>query len=130
MNGIAKVIVVGNLGRRPALRHTTSGKAVGDFSVAVNSGRDDDPTEWIKVVVWEKTAEACEKYLDKGSQVYVEGRWHTNKWTDKDGNERSMAEVIAHKVLFIGKPGAGAQGGGERPAEGQGDSTGDDPIPF
>lgn len=131
MQGISKVIVIGNLGRRPELRHTNSGKAVGNFSVAVNEGKgDDQTTEWIPVVVWEKTAEVCHEYLDKGSPVYVEGRWETQKWEDRDGNKRSKVQVVAHKVIFLGQSGAGSQDGeGPRDAEGQ-DGGDDADIPF
>ena len=132
MNGTAKVIVVGNLGRAPELRHTNSGKAVGGFSVAVNQGKGDTKTtEWIPIVVWEKTAENCDKYLDKGSPVYVEGRWQTREWEDRDGNKRTTVEVVAHNVIFLGRPDADAgTQGGPRDAEGQAPADSDEDIPF
>lgn len=130
MYGVAKVTLVGNLGRPPELRYTNSGKAVANFSVAVNSGKgDNQKVEWVPVVVWEKTAENCSEYLDTGSPVYVEGRWQTKEWEDREGNKRTRVEVVAFQVLFLGRPDAGAQGGGQRDAE---DGAGDDDadLPF
>lgn len=124
MRGIAKVIVVGNLGRKPELKYTNSGKAVANLSVAVNSGRrGEETTEWIQVVVWEKTAENCAEYLDAGSAVYVEGRWQTKSWQDRDGNDRKTVEVVAYSVLFLGSAGDKPQGGSR-------DADGDGSIPF
>jgi single-strand DNA-binding protein len=129
MQGIAKVTVVGTLGRKPELRYTNSGKAVANLALAVNSGpRAEETTEWIPVVVWEKTAENCAEYLDAGSQVYVEGRWQTKTWRDRDDNERKTVEVVAFQVLFLSRPGDKPQGG-QRPAEGD-PGAGDNDIPF
>lgn len=112
-----KVILVGNLGRDPELRHTTQGLAVCAFSVATNERRKDrngepqDVATWFRVTVWGKQAESVSKYLSKGRSVYVEGRLHVGEWTDKDGNARHSLEINASDVHFIG--GAGSNGDAE-----------------
>lgn len=98
---INKAIIVGRLGREPEMRYTANGKAVCNFSVATDSGfGDNKQTEWFNVVVWEKTAEACAQYLDKGSLVYVEGRMQTRSW-DKDGEKKYRTELIGERVQFL-----------------------------
>ncbi|MCP4573300.1 MAG: single-stranded DNA-binding protein [bacterium] len=130
MQGVAKVTVVGNLGQKPELRYTANGKAVANLSVAVNTGRrDEQKTEWITVVVWEKNAESCAEYLDAGSPVYAEGRWQTREWEDRDGNKRKKVEVVAFQILFLGRPDAGAQGAGTRDSEAA-PGADDNDIPF
>lgn len=100
-NGINKVILVGRLGKKPELKHTQGeGKAVTSFSLAINQGKKDDAPLWVSIVAWEKTAEAVASYLDKGSNVYVEGRLAMRKYT-KDGVEKERWEVVAHQVLFL-----------------------------
>ena len=148
---VNKVILVGNLGVKPELRYTPGGQAVANFRIATNErwgGRDGQPaqerTEWHNIVVWGKTAENCGKYLDKGRQVYIEGRLQTREWQDKEGQKRYTTEVVAQTVQFLGgRGGDGGAGGGmgdERmPAsvssgavgEEFGDSGGsDDDLPF
>jgi len=107
MAGINKVIIVGNLGKDPELRHTPQGQAVANFPVATSenwvdkSGQKQERTEWHRVVVWGKLAELCGKYLSKGRKAYVEGRLQTRAWDDKDGQKRYTTEVIANTVQFL-----------------------------
>ena len=113
MAGINKVILVGNLGKDPELRHTPQGQAVANFSIATSeswndkSGQKQERTEWHRIVVWGKLGELCSKYLTKGRQVYVEGKLQTRAWDDKDGQKRYTTEVVANTVQFL-SGGAGA----------------------
>lgn len=137
---------IGNLGRDVELRYTQSGKAVGNFSMAVDGGGK-DKTEWVNVVVWEKIAENCAKYIGKGSLVYVEGRLQTRKWEDQGGNTRYTTEVVAWSVKFLNRredagqhsqQAAQTQAQAQTPAPAQAPmqapanelSFGDDNIPF
>lgn len=139
---INKVILIGNLGRDPEIRTTTGGSSVGRLSVATTervkdkSGEWTDHTEWHRVVVFGKTAENCGRFLSKGRTIYVEGRLRTEKWKDKDGQDRYTTEVIAGNVRFIGGGGNGEStksGGGHKPSGGRQDSdsgSGWEDIPF
>src|SRR5690348_10468208 len=96
-----KIMLIGNLGRDPEMSYTPSGSAVTKFSVAVNrrskdrqTGENRDETTWFNVVAWERLAETCNQYLHKGSKVYLEGRMTSRKYTDKDGIERTVWDVI------------------------------------
>ena len=116
--GINKVIAIGNLGKDPETRYVPSGAAVTQFSIACSetwldktTGEQKERTEWINVEVWGKAAEACAKYLSKGSQCYVEGKLQTDKW-EKDGVTRYSTKVRADNVQFLGGKGEG----GNRPA--------------
>lgn len=126
---VNKVILIGNLGKDPELRHTSSGTSVATFSLATRSGGGKDKetvTEWHSVVVFDKLADLCAQYLQKGRQVYIEGRLQTRNWEDKDGLKRSKTEVIASQVSFLGSVQEG-QGGGNGQARGsQGGGYDDD----
>ncbi len=108
---VNKVILIGNLGRDPEVRFTPSGQAVARLSVATTErwrdqqGQPQERTEWHNVVVWGKQAESCGQYLAKGRQVYVEGRIQSRTYDDKDGNKRTVVEIIAQTVRFLGGPG-------------------------
>lgn len=99
---INKVILVGNLGRDPEMRATQDGSKIATFSVATSeqwkdrmSGERKERTEWHRVVVFNKNlADVCEKYLRKGSKVYIEGQLQTRKWTDQSGQEKYTTEVV------------------------------------
>lgn len=100
------VTILGRLTRDVELRQTNSGKSVANMTVAINRGfGKDDEADFIPVVVWEKTAENCAKFLAKGRQVAVTGRLQTSKYTDKEGNSRSKMEVVGQFVEFIGGEG-------------------------
>lgn len=127
---VNKAILIGNLGRDPELRHTASGKAVATFTVATNrswtspDGTAQEETEWHNIVTWDRLAEICQQYLQKGRKVYLEGRIQTRSWDDKSGQKRYMTEIVANQMIILDSPGggrgesrAGARAsGGERPA--------------
>ena len=107
--GVNKVILVGNLGQKPEMRYTATQTAVANLSIATTeswkdkeSGENRDKTEWHRVVFFGSLAEIAEKYLDKGSSVYVEGKIQTRKWQDKDGNDRYTTEVLGNQLTMIG----------------------------
>ena len=101
MASVNKAIILGNLGQDPELRYTTGGSAVCTLSIATTDVRKDqngerqENTEWHRVVVWNKQAENCAKYLAKGRSVYVEGRIQTRSWEDQSGQKKYSTEVIA-----------------------------------
>jgi single-strand DNA-binding protein len=117
MASVNKVIIVGNLGRDPETRYMPNGEAVTNIAVATTeswkdkqSGEKKELTEWHRITFYRKLAEIAGQYLKKGSQVYVEGRLQTRKWTDKDGNERYTTEIIADSMQMLG--GRQGMGGG------------------
>jgi len=145
---VNKVILVGNLGKDPETRRMTSGDPIVNLSVATSetwrdksSGERKEKTEWHRVVIFNKNlADVAEKYLRKGSKVYLEGALQTRKWTDKDGHERYSTEVVLQNfngtlVMLDGKGEGGGGGGRERmgaseaPASFQREEM-DDEIPF
>jgi single-strand DNA-binding protein len=134
MASLNKVFLIGNLVRAPELRYTPSGTAVSDLRLAVNrtyttqSGERRDETCFLTVVVWGKQAETSAQYLDKGSPVLVEGRLQTREWEAKDGQRRSVVEVVAERLQFLGRPKAAAPPGEGEPIE-ESVASGDD-VPF
>ena len=116
---LSKVILVGNLGSDPEMRYTPNGKAVTSFNIATNrryttsAGENKEETDWFRVSVWGKQAEQCNQFLNKGKQVYVEGRLHARSWEGQDGQMRTSLEVTAERVLFLGKRGSVALPEGE-----------------
>jgi len=122
MASVNKVILIGNLGRDPEIRYTQSGRAVGTLRIAttfVSSGADgqkNEKTEWHSVVLWGKDAENAEKYLQKGKQVYIEGRLQTREYNDKEGIKRYSTEIVCERMQFLG--GAGQGGARSRDEEG------------
>jgi single-strand DNA-binding protein len=110
MSGVNKVILVGNLGKDPEIRSIEGGTKVASFTLATNEvykGKDGTPvkqTEWHNIVVWRGLAELAEKYLRKGSQIYLEGKIKTRSWDDKEGNKRYITEIVADTMTFLGKP--------------------------
>lgn len=126
MGSVNKVFLVGNLGRDAEMRYTPGGQAVATLNLATTdvwndkSGQKQEKTEWHRIVVWGKTAEALNEYLVKGKQIVVEGKLQTRQWDDKDGNKRYTTEIRADRITLLGGGGQG-QGGGarrERPARG------------
>ena len=107
MAGLNKVMLIGNLGADPEMRYTANGNAVTTFNVAVNrsysgpDGERKEETEWFTVVTWNKLAETCSQFLQKGRRAYVEGRLQTRSWDGQDGQRRYRTEVIANTVLFL-----------------------------
>jgi single-strand DNA-binding protein len=109
MAGVNKVILVGNLGKDPEIRHLENGTSVANFTIATSESYKDkegnriDQTEWHNIVVWRKLAEIAESYLKKGSQVYLEGKLRTRSWEDQQGNKRFTTEVVADTFTMLGK---------------------------
>ena len=147
--GVNKAIIVGNLGQDPEVRYTASGTAVTNVSVATTdswkdrqSGEQKERTEWHRVVFFSRLAEIAAEYLKKGSQVYIEGRIQTEKWQDKDGNDRWTTKIVARDMNMLGSRGGGDIQGGPAPdsssapessgggSSGFSDPEFDDDIPF
>lgn len=109
MATVNKVILVGNLGRAPEIRHMPSGEAVCTLSVATSetwkdktTGERKEATEWHKVVLFGRLAEVADQYLYKGASVYIEGSLRTRKWTDKGGQERYTTEIRGDVMKMLG----------------------------
>jgi len=115
MASVNKVILIGNLGRDPEVRYMPSGDAVANISIATTetwkdkNGEKQEKTEWHRVAMFGKTAEIAGEYLKKGSQVYIEGRLETRKWTDKEGQERTTTEVRADRMQMLGSRSGGSE---------------------
>lgn len=98
---VNKVILLGNLGNDPEGKQTTN-NYVCQFNLATSQKyKDEEKTEWHRVVVWGKMAEACARYLIKGSKVYIEGRLQTRSWEDEHGQKKYTTEVVAARVEFL-----------------------------
>ena len=110
---VNRVFLIGRLGRDPEIRHTTTGSAVANFSVATDEhwtdseGNRQTRTEWHNIVAWRKLAEICGQYLRKGRLVFIEGRIQTREWDDRDGNKRRTTEIIASNMQMLGGRGQG-----------------------
>ena len=152
MAGVNKVILIGNLGRDPEIRSTQDGTKIANLSLATseswrdkNSGERREKSEWHRVVIFGPLAEIAEKYLRKGSKIYIEGQLQTRKWQDQSGQDKYSTEIVLQKyrgelVMLGGKP--ESQGAGERaeaqasdpgqqgPLKGGGDDDLDSEIPF
>lgn len=122
MAGVNKVILVGNLGADPETRTIESGAKVANFSIATSerykdkNGNQVDKTEWHNIVMWRGLADIAEKYLKKGSQVFIEGKLRTRSWDDQNGNKRYTTEVLADNMTLLGRPEGGGGGGGQASA--------------
>ena len=121
------IVIMGRLGRDPELRHTQSGTPVASFTLAVDRDFKDKntgerATDWIDVVAWRGTGEFVSRYFAKGRMAVVEGRLQMRDWTDKDGNRRTSAEVVADNVYFADsrRDGDGDRGGSYGGAPGYG----------
>lgn len=124
--GINKVIIVGNLGADPEVRHTGVGTAICTFNLATSeswtdkqSGEKQERTEWHRIKVFGKLAEICGEYLKKGRQVYIEGSLRTDKYTDKQGIERYSTDIIANEMQMLGGNDGAKSGQSDRPAQRQ-----------
>ena len=135
--GINKVIIVGNLGKDPEVRTFANGGKVCNFSVATSeswkdkqTGERKEKTEWHNISIFnEGLAGVAEKYLRKGSKVYLEGKLQTRKWQDQSGNDRYSTDVVlqgfdAKMEMLDSKPGGGGQGGGSNDGWGGGQGGG------
>lgn len=139
VGSLNKVMLIGNLGKDPEVRTIPAGKMVANFSLACSeswrdqgTGEKRERTEWVNCVAWGKLAEIIQKYVHKGSRIYVEGRFTTRSWEDKNGGGKRYASEIdvAEMIMLDGRPGGGEGGGYEggapaaRPAYGGGAARG------
>ena len=134
MAGVNKVILVGNLGKDPEVKYLDSGVAVANFSLATTEsyknkeGERVNQTEWHNIVLWRGLAEVAEKWLKKGSNVYIEGKIKTRKWEDKDGNTRYNTEILADNMTMLGSKSTSESAAPTTSAQ-PADDTADD-LPF
>ena len=131
-----KITIIGRLGADPDVRYTQNNTAVANMSVATSErykskdGEQQEKTEWHRVVVWDRLAEICQKYLKKGSLVYFEGKSESREWEDKDGVKRYTTEIIAREMKMLD-----SKNSGEQKQEAETGITGkvddvDDDLPF
>ena len=126
MASLNRCTFIGNITRSPELRTTNSGTEVVSFSIAVNEKyKDKETTEFIDVTAWSKLASIIAQYCTKGQLVYVEGRYTTDKFTDKDGNERKAVKIVADKFLMLGGKGSAKPADADEPPQ-----FDDESIPF
>ena len=131
MRGVNRVMLIGNLGKDPDMQFLEGNIGVAKFSLATTetykdrSGKLISQTEWHTVVLWRGLAELAQKYLHKGSLVYIEGRLKTRSWEDKEGNKKFATEIVGDNLIMLDKRGDGHSGTG-----GEGlDSLGGDDMP-
>jgi len=123
MAGLNKVMLIGNVGTDPEMRYTANGNAVTTFRLACNrnwtgpDGERKEETEWFSVVAWDKLAETCSQFLQKGRRAFVEGRLKTRSWEGPDGQRKYRTEVIAYTVLFLDRAQAAPMGEDTEPPE-------------
>ena len=116
MRGVNRVMLIGNLGKDPDMQFLEGNIGVAKFSLATTetfkdrSGKLISQTEWHTVVLWRGLADLAQKYLHKGSLVYIEGRLKTRSWEDKDGNKKFATEVVGDNLIMLDKRTDGAQG--------------------
>jgi single-strand DNA-binding protein len=135
MAGVNKVILVGNLGKDPEVRHLEGGAAVANFPLATSesykdkSGQRVEQTEWHNIVVWRGLAEVAEKYLKKGMTIYVEGKLRTRSWDDKEGHKRYTTEIVGDTFTILSKRENSASAGADDNNNASSNRVGDD-LPF
>lgn len=115
---VNKVILIGNLGKDPEIRRLENGAVVANFSIATSetftdkaTGERRENTDWHNIVAWRGLAEVIEKYIRKGTKVYVEGKLKTRSWQDKEGNTRYTTEVLAEELTILSRPDGERQAG-------------------
>jgi single-strand DNA-binding protein len=120
MGSLNRVLLLGNLGADPEVRHTPGGVPVATLRMATNrvftdrSGNRQTQTEWHRVILWSKMAEIAGQYLRKGRQVFIEGRLQTRQWEDKQsGQQRYTTEIVAENMVLVGGRGDGGGPGGD-----------------
>ncbi|MDG1332269.1 MAG: single-stranded DNA-binding protein [Crocinitomicaceae bacterium] len=113
---VNKVILIGNLGKDPEVRHLENGAVVANFPIATSetftdrtTGQKRENTDWHNIVLWRGLAEIAEKYLKKGQKIYVEGKLKTRSWQDKDGNTRYTTEVVGDEMTMLSRADMSAQ---------------------
>ncbi len=146
--GTKLITIIGNLGADPEMRYTQSGTAFTNFRVAVNDyrrgrdGQEEENTDWFRVTCWGRLADIANNYLQRGSQVFVQGRFRADEWTGDDGKTRTTLEINADNLQLLPRTGneGRADGGGDAgagappqsPAGGDGgnDQVEPDDLPF
>ena len=130
-----KIMLIGNLGRDPEMTYTQTGKARTRFSLAVSRRMRDresnemrEETQWFNIVAWDQLGETCNKFLHKGSKVYIEGRMTSRKYTNKDGQEVTSWEVAANEMEMLDPKGATTGQGAGGNAGGSGATYDDDVL--
>ena len=119
MASLNKVMLIGNLGRDPEVRAVSSGAKVANFSIATTESYTDrnnqrqEKTEWHRIVMWRGLADIAERFLRKGSQVFIEGKLQTRSWDDNTGQKRYTTEIVADNMVMLGGRRDGGQGGGD-----------------
>lgn len=109
MRGVNRVILIGNLGKDPEIQYLEKNISVAKFPLATTETHKDkngkliSQTEWHIVVLWRGLAELAQKYLHKGSLIYVEGRLHTRNWEDREGNKKFATEIVADNLIMLDK---------------------------
>ena len=110
MASVNKVILIGNVGKDPEIKHLDNGCRIAKFSLATHEtfknkeGQKEEQTEWHNIVILrDGLADIAEKYLNKGKQIYVEGRIRTRNWTDKEGMKKNSTEIVADNFIMLGK---------------------------
>ncbi len=136
MRGVNRVMLIGNLGKDPDIQFLEGNIGVAKFSLATTetykdrSGKLISQTEWHTIVLWRGLAELAQKYLHRGSLVYIEGRLKTRSWEDKDGNKKFATEVVGDNLIMLDKRNeGGAPIHGFENLEGGGDPDGSIPPP-
>ena len=142
---VNKWIGIGNLTKDVEIKYTPSGVAVCNFSVACNErykdkgGQQQEKVEFVNIVAWRQLAEICGKFLHKGKQVYLEGKFTTRKWQDRDGNDRYSSEIVIDEMQMLGSKSDGQQSSPQpaytpekpqRPAQQEPTFNESDSIPF
>lgn len=142
MSSLNRAEIIGNVGKDPEVRYTTSGEAIANLTIATSSkwkdkqtGELKEQTEWHKVVLYKRLAEIASEYVTKGSKVYIDGNLTTRKWTDKDGIERYTTEIRGNNLILLGgRTGEGRQQEGRAAPKAAPAASGyddmDDDIPF
>ncbi len=108
MAGVNKVILIGNLGSDPEVRHLSNGSVVANFNIATSesytnkNGEKVTQTEWHRIELWEGLAKVAEQYLKKGQSVYIEGKLKTENWQDSDGNNRTTTRIRGNNMTMLG----------------------------
>ncbi|MBK6484541.1 MAG: single-stranded DNA-binding protein [Chitinophagales bacterium] len=137
MRGVNKVILVGHLGKDPEVNHLEGGLVVAKFSLATSEAYNDksgnrvEQTEWHNIICWRKLAETAEKYLKKGSAIYLEGKIKSSSYTDKENIKRYRTDIVADTFTMLDrKPESGNNGSTGEPVTTDGEAPIADDLPF
>jgi single-strand DNA-binding protein len=143
MRGVNRVMLIGNLGKDPDIQFLEGSICVAKFSLATTetykdrNGKLISQTEWHTIVLWRGLAELAQKYLHKGSLVYIEGRLKTRSWEDKEGNKKFATEIVGDNLIMLDKRGEGTHAAGDSGLEGFGsddippaDDSSNERLPF